>query len=47
MKFLTAQEQRALAVVLGLLLVGMTVKLYRGAPPELPATPPGMVAPGP
>jgi len=37
MKFLTEQEQKVLAIVLFLLLVGMTVKTWRTAnPPEMP-----------
>ncbi|MDP7011114.1 MAG: hypothetical protein QF685_07020 [Verrucomicrobiota bacterium] len=37
MKFLTAQEQKVLAIVLFLLLVGMAVKTWRTAnPPEMP-----------
>ena len=37
MNFLTAQEQKVLAIVLVLLLVGMTVKVYRGSAPEEPS----------
>jgi|TARA_B100000959_G_scaffold68916_1_gene72995 hypothetical protein len=37
MKFLTAQEQKVLAIVLFLLLVGMAVKTWRTAnPSEMP-----------
>ena len=37
MEFLTGQEQKVLAIVLFLLLVGMAVKTWRTAnPPEVP-----------
>ncbi len=39
MEFLTGQEQKVLAIVLFLLLVGMAVKTWRTAnPPEMPLT---------
>ncbi|HTR42352.1 MAG TPA: hypothetical protein VMH87_12115 [Pseudomonadales bacterium] len=39
MKFLTRQEQLFLGVVLGLLIIGWSVKWYRTAhPAETPAT---------
>ena len=37
MKFFTAREQKVLAIVLFLLLMGMAVKTWRTAnPPEMP-----------
>ena len=39
MEFLTEQEQKVLAIVLFLLLMGMAVKTWRTAnPPEMPLT---------
>ena len=46
MNFLTAQEQKVLAIVLILLLVGMTVKVYRGSAPDKPEEPSDSAAPG-
>ena len=40
MKFLTPQEQKALIVVLGLLLVGMAVQAWRTAHPAEKAASP-------
>ncbi len=39
MKFLTPQEQKALIIVLGLLLVGMAVQAWRTAHSPEKATP--------
>ncbi len=45
MVYLTRQEQRVLAVVLGLLLVGLAVKAWRTA--HAPAPPAPVTVPGP